>query len=87
MPNIYLLTQNDNEGYDTVSSCVVVAHTAEEAKRIHPFSTEHHMLLDWTMSNVKCWALPDRVNVELLGECTNEKFPPGSVLCYDYTTS
>jgi len=33
---IYLLSQDDNRGYDTYSSCVVCAESEEEAKRIHP---------------------------------------------------
>jgi hypothetical protein len=33
---LYLLTQTQNKGYDTYDSCVVVAASPEEAKRIHP---------------------------------------------------
>lgn len=36
--NIYLLTQNANDDYDTYDSCVVVAKTAKKAKEIYPSS-------------------------------------------------
>lgn len=35
--NLYLLSQNINKGYDTFSSCVVVAESEEDAKTIHPY--------------------------------------------------
>lgn len=34
--NLYLITQDVVNGYDTYDSAVVAAKTAEEAKRIHP---------------------------------------------------
>jgi hypothetical protein len=33
---LYLLTQNDNNGYDTYDSCVVCAKDEKEAKKISP---------------------------------------------------
>lgn len=33
---IYLLSQNDNTGYDTYDYVVVVASSEHEAKRLHP---------------------------------------------------
>jgi hypothetical protein len=33
---LYLLTQNDNNGYDTYDSCVVCAKDEKEAKTISP---------------------------------------------------
>ncbi len=35
---LYLLTQNSNRGYDTYDSCVVCAHSAEDAATISPDS-------------------------------------------------
>lgn len=34
--NIYLLSQSKNKGYDTYDSCVVLAETEEEARKIFP---------------------------------------------------
>lgn len=33
---LYLLTQNDNNGYDTYDSCIVCAKDEKEAKTISP---------------------------------------------------
>ena len=38
--NLYLLTQNVCNGYDTYDSCVVAAETPEDAALIRPDSTE-----------------------------------------------
>lgn len=40
--NIYLLSQTENDGYDTYDSCVVIAENEEEAKTIHPANNEHY---------------------------------------------
>lgn len=40
--NIYLLSQTENNGYDTYDSCVVIAETEKEAKLIHPANSSHH---------------------------------------------
>jgi len=34
--NLYLITQSQNEGYDTYDSAVVAAKSPEDAKNIHP---------------------------------------------------
>ena len=36
--NLYLISQNHNNDYDTYDSAVVVAESAESAKRMHPSS-------------------------------------------------
>lgn len=36
--NLYLLTQDVRQGYDTYDSVVVVAESAEEAQQIHPYA-------------------------------------------------
>jgi hypothetical protein len=33
---LYLLCQDENDGYDTYDSCVVAAESEEEARKIHP---------------------------------------------------
>jgi hypothetical protein len=42
--NIYKVTQNINNGYDTYDSMVVVAETEQDAREICPdeFTTHHH---------------------------------------------
>jgi len=66
--NLYLLTQDTNNDWDTFDSCVVVASSIEEARLITPDGspfTDH-----WPS-----WALsPDDVTVTLIGsaEPTNK---------------
>lgn len=40
--NIYKLSQNINNGYDTYDSCVVCAENEEEARLIHPSEFVDH---------------------------------------------
>ncbi len=60
--NLYLLTQNENSGYDTYDSCVVAAENLDQARMIRPSYPE------WDASTSNDWASsPENVNVELLG--------------------
>jgi len=36
MKKLYLLTQNENNGYDSYDSCIVCAESEEQAKTISP---------------------------------------------------
>lgn len=40
--NIYLISQTENDGYDTYDSCVVVAENEDMARRITPVSTTYN---------------------------------------------
>ena len=65
---IYLLTQNENTGYDTYDSCVVAAENEDEARKIHP-----HMNTDYSAWRVGYWLRiwcsdPKYVKVEYIGE-------------------
>ena len=60
--NLYLLTQNQNSGYDTYDSVVVRAESAEEARKILP-----SRYTKWGGS-YSTWAdTPEQVQVELIG--------------------
>jgi hypothetical protein len=70
--NLYLLTQNNNNGWDTYDSCVVVANSEEEARLIHPNGDiwNGHKY----PSRSRSWAnTPDSVMVELIGNAINLK--------------
>ena len=43
--NLYLLTQDTNNDYDTYDSCVVASETEEEAQLMHP--NEKYVYKDW----------------------------------------
>ncbi len=64
--NLYLISQTENEDYDTYDSAVVCAETAAEAKVIHPGDDEEYNLTD--INNYKfSWAHPDDEHVKLIG--------------------
>ena len=62
--NLYLLTQSQENGYDTYDSCVVCAENEDKARLIRPRG-------DWGGSysfSSRCWArTPDNVKVEFIG--------------------
>jgi len=44
--NIYLLEQKENTGYNTFSSCIVIAENEEKAKEIHPASNSENIIIE-----------------------------------------
>jgi len=65
--NLYLLSQDENGGYDTYDSCVVAAESEDAARLVYPTQYVDVGVNGWTRgSNV--WAsTPDRVTVKFLG--------------------
>ena len=59
---LYLIEQDENDGYDTYDSAVVIAVNAKEAKKINPAGKG-----DWN----SCWSTgassPDKVTTTCLG--------------------
>ena len=66
--NIYLLTQDENTGYNTYDACVVCAESEEDAKRISSYGKdiadkdEHYA---WVAS-------PEKVTATLIGKAAND---------------
>jgi hypothetical protein len=76
--NLYLLTQNENTGYDTYDSLVVIADTEEEARYIVPgaftptkrwSNLEPYYQENLFKVNYGPWTHPDNVKVTFLGPC------------------
>jgi len=67
--NIYLITQNINNGYDTYDSSVVAAASLRLAKEIHPSDTFDNGEMWWKDHGYPtAWAKhPDEVEAELIG--------------------
>ena len=62
---LYLLSQDENNGYDTYDSCVVAAENQKDARRIHPSG---NVGTKWdTVFSTWCKS-PSSVKVELIGE-------------------
>ena len=68
---LWLISQEENTGWDTYDSAVVAAKTEEEARLINPDG-------GWNLSSAWC-SSPDKVHIEYLGIAT-EGVEPGIVL-------
>jgi hypothetical protein len=70
--NIYLLSQTDNDGYDTYSDCVVAAESEELARLISPSGSFGGTFQSWADA-------PENVIVTLLGVAADGR-PAGEIL-------
>lgn len=80
--NLYKISQDVNDDWDTFDSAVVVAESAEEAKKIIPYFTNQNIE---TLSNAQFldliygdhnstdkWAKPEDVKTEFIGVADND---------------
>lgn len=75
--NLYLISQDVNEDWDTYDSAVVAAQSVEEARKIHP-ENSHCNPRRVSGFLEKSWCDPSHVKVTLIGERT--KYPAGTVV-------
>ena len=69
--NIYLLTQNDQNGYETYDSCVVIAENDDDARRIHPIGSDWYVWLE----DAESWGFvyaDGRIEPESISNWTND---------------
>lgn len=89
--NIYLISQDKNNGYDTYDSAVVFAESEEEARNMHPSGKplkdgswyEYPVPGDPWRSRVypDVWCeFPSDVSVQLLGVASDPEQGPGVIL-------
>jgi hypothetical protein len=97
MPNIYCISQDVNNGYDTYSHAVVVAESEDEARAIHPGNESgpgdvfvrrgvwcyRHVDRTFREYYNTSWSLPADVRVELVG-VAGEGLKSGTVLCASF---
>ena len=66
--NLYLISQSENNDYDTFNSAIVASPTLEEARHIHPSSSEYD---SWENEQgvYGCWcSSPEQVVSVLIGK-------------------
>lgn len=81
--NIYLISQNENNGYDTYDSAVVAAKNEEQARNTNPSDFNGTELMNWKDDIYGSWcSKPEKVKVTLLG--TAVEGTPWSVLCASF---
>jgi hypothetical protein len=59
--NLYLISQTENQDYDTYDAAVVAAETIDEAQKTHPSAIKDWIARTWASS-------PHQVRVELIGK-------------------
>lgn len=76
---LFVISQGENEGYDTYDSAVVAAENEEAARKIHPsgngWPTKDAYYHEWA-------SCPENVNVICIGEAIADM--PAGVLCASY---
>ena len=71
--NLYLITQSENNDYDTYDSVIVAASTEDVARNTHPSAGGwEHSAHTWASS-------PDKVSVELIGT-TDKEYGDGELI-------
>jgi hypothetical protein len=81
--NLYLISQEENNEYDTYDSAVVCAESEEEARNINP------SIFGWPTSVIACTAWctdPAQVTVKYLGEAHTD-IERGSIICSSFNGS
>lgn len=80
MLKLFLISQDERDGWDVYYSAVVVAETEDEARLIHPSGRYN------TFNRPGDWASsPDNVEVEYLGILSSQSdYPKGYVICSDF---
>jgi len=77
---LYLLSQDQYNGYDTYDSCVVCAADPDAARLIHPAQDSTYQPKNWAASG---WAnAPEQINCKLIG--TAEPGMEPGVICASF---
>lgn len=77
--NLYLISQDENTGYDTYDSVVVVAETIEQAQVCDPSRGAYSS----TAYLSGMWAHPSKIRVSFLGVC-GAPYKAGDVVCASF---
>jgi hypothetical protein len=65
--NLYLISQNENNGYDTFDTAVVCCEDEISAKMIHPSGKSNW---DGKGETWDAWSAADKVTAKLIGKAT-----------------
>lgn len=67
--NLYLISQSENNDYDTYDSLVVAANSKNEARNIHPHTMyDGSEVVNWEDEWSPWASSPDKVEVKLIGK-------------------
>jgi hypothetical protein len=65
---LYLIYQNENNGYDSYDSAVVIAESEKEAQSLDPFDGKEMAEDKWNNTWSSWCSSPEKVKVEYLGK-------------------
>jgi hypothetical protein len=85
--NLYLISQEVNNDYDTYDSAIVCAKNGDEAKEIHPdgyLSIKDWPFIDTDKDDLGSWAKIENVKVKLVGLA--DKNIKKGVVCASFRT-
>lgn len=77
--NIYLISQDVNDDWDSYDSAVVVEETEEEARMIHPDGRNNWDGIDEIWGS---WANKEYITVKLIGKLTDSSLGP--IICASF---
>ncbi len=84
--NLYLISQTENEDYDTYDSCVVCAANESEARQMSPGTNIHSanfvetINVGWDKPNDRWCSSPSLVTVKFIGVAAPD-VTPGFICC------
>ena len=89
--NLYLISQTENNDYDTYDSAVVAASTEEEARHVCPSDYHKWIEGEWNFvysdgthrpDNPSSWVQPSSITVKLIGRAADDVV--AGVVCASY---
>jgi len=90
---LFLISQNENNRYDTYDSAVVVAANSDEARLIHPDGYTIWLEYRWVWGHANgefrdassdgTWTVPAKVSAEYIGEAA-EHLSVGAIVCSSF---
>lgn len=86
--NLYLISQKENNDWDTYDSAVVVAESEDQARHVHPRGrlfdpSEKDEYYRWDYA-FGCWASsPDKVDAKFVGVAA-ENLQAGYIVCASF---
>ena len=84
MKKIFLVSQNQNDGYDTYDSFVIVCNNEDEARNTNPEGAVWDGKTDVFYFNRSVWVEPSEVNVSLIG--MTDLYNENTIICSSFNS-
>jgi hypothetical protein len=82
---LFLISQSENNDYDTYDSAVVAAPDEDTARKMHPYrGTEPPLKWEKLLGEYSDWAAPENVSVKCIGETRDDADERPRVICASF---